>query len=195
MMNIIAKNPLFFSTLAEALKEFNPEPFTTAAECKDICVVFDTQEAVDKLLKNPLSCAVVLIGTRHEEADLELPAPCLLADLKAHIKTLLSSRQNAPVFENKRFLFDGVGRSLRNKKTKQEFRLTEKETDMIIYLVKSLPEGASKTDLLTGVWKYRADIETHTVETHIYALRQKIGEDDADNFIKNTPDGYILVTP
>lgn len=194
MMNIITKNDLFLTTLMDVLKEFEPISSTTLNECGDICIIFDTQETVDKLLKTPPSCAVILIGTHHEEADLELPAPCLLADLKAHITTLLNNQKNAPIFENKTFLFEGSCRRLTHKKTKKEFRLTEKENDMIIYLVKSLPEGASKTDLLTGVWKYHPDIETHTVETHIYALRQKIGEESVDSLINNTPDGYILVT-
>lgn len=193
-MNIIAKNKLFSTALEHVLKEFDPIPYTAASECGDICVIFDTQETVNKLLKNPPSCAVVLIGTHHEEADLELPAPCLLADLKAHIKTILNNQKTAPSFENSHFLFEGACRRLTHKKSKKEYRLTEKENDLIIYLVKSLPDGASKTDLLTGVWKYRPDIETHTVETHIYALRQKIGEETAAHFIQNTPDGYILST-
>lgn len=194
MINIIAKNNLFLTALTAVLKEFDPQPFTSSAECGDICVIYDTQETVNKLLKNPPSCAVVLIGTRHEEADLELPTPCLLTDLKAHIKTILNNQQTAPTFENAHFLFEGACRRLTHKKSKREFRLTEKENDLIIYLVKSLPDGASKTDLLTGVWKYRPDVETHTVETHIYGLRQKIGEENAGHFIQNTPDGYILST-
>lgn len=194
MINIIAKNNLFLIALTTALKEFDPQPFTSSAECGDVCVIYDTQDTVNKLLKNPFSCAVILIGTHHEEADLELPAPCILTDLKVHIKTILTNQHNAPIFENSHFLFDGSCRRITHKKRKREFHLTEKENDLIIYLIKSLPGGASKTDLLTGVWKYRPDVETHTVETHIYSLRQKIGEENAEHFILNTPDGYILST-
>ncbi|MBQ3034486.1 MAG: winged helix-turn-helix domain-containing protein, partial [Alphaproteobacteria bacterium] len=103
-------------------------------------------------------------------------------------------KNSALVFENKRFLFEGAKRLLFDKKTKKDYYLTEKETDLISFLVISLPEGASKTDLLTEVWKYRADIETHTVESHIYALRQKIGEKAAESLLKNNEEGYILVS-
>lgn len=53
-------------------------------------------------------------------------------------------------------------------------KLTEKEVCIIKYLYKMKPEYVSKTDLQTNVWKYNEDVTTHTVETHIYRLRQKV---------------------
>ncbi len=70
--------------------------------------------------------------------------------------------------------------------------LTEKEVGLLVYLHhKKMP--ATRQDVLRDVWRYADDAETHTVETHIHRLRQKI-EDDPENpvFVLTTKDGYTL---
>ena len=70
--------------------------------------------------------------------------------------------------------------------------MTEKESDLLFSLVQAYPKAMSKEDLLISVWNYSPDAETHTVESHIYGLRQKLGE-KADALIKSTPAGYLLI--
>ena len=53
-------------------------------------------------------------------------------------------------------------------------KLTEKEVSIIKYLYKEKNEFVSKNDLQTNVWQYNENATTHTVETHIYRLRQKV---------------------
>ncbi len=78
------------------------------------------------------------------------------------------------------------------KKNKISLKLTEKEVDLIIYLLNSNSEK-SALDLQKDVWKHITDLETHTVETHIYRLRKKINEKFEDNnFIINNAKGYKL---
>ncbi len=194
MITVISKNKLYTETLCDALKEMDAKSYMHDKEFGDALIIALDQDLTDEILSQDVSCPVLLIGTSHEESDIELKAPCYLYELKLHLKTLLEKKNAAPVFENKRFLFEGAKRLLFDKKIKKDYYLTEKETDLISFLVRSLPEGASKTDLLTEVWKYRADIETHTVESHIYALRQKIGEKAADSLLKNNEEGYILIS-
>ena len=51
----------------------------------------------------------------------------------------------------------------------------------------------SRNYILENIWKYSSETDTHTVETHIYRLRQKIKDHFKDNnFIKNSPKGYYL---
>ena len=51
----------------------------------------------------------------------------------------------------------------------------------------------SRNYILENIWKYSSETDTHTVETHIYRLRQKIKDHFKDNnFIKNFPKGYSL---
>ena len=192
MITIIAKKQLYVTALCEALLEFGAEPFKDENGFGDALIIALDQEKTDEILSKGVSCPVLLIGTMHEEADIELKNPCSLYELKLYLKDLLNKKETAPVFENKRFLFEGAKRRLFDKKIKKDYYLTEKETNLLSFLIKMLPEGASKTDLLTDVWKYRPDIETHTVESHIYTLRQKIGEEAAEFLINNTSDGYII---
>ena len=191
MIQIYTKNSLFFETLSTALKDFQPIAYQPKESSASVLIICDSQKKTDEILSEPVQSGIILLGTHHEEADVELSLPCSLNNLYEQVQKLLHKRENAPDFENKTFLFEGAKRLL--KATRQEIRLTEKETDLVIYLIKAFPNSVSKVDLLTGVWNYRADSETHTVETHIYALRQKIGEKYADSFITNTPDGYLLV--
>ena len=73
-----------------------------------------------------------------------------------------------------------------------KLRLTEKEINTIIYLSKS-NKPVSIDELQEKVWSYQSDIETHTVETHIYRLRKKILSNFKDNdFIISEKNGYQI---
>ena len=73
-----------------------------------------------------------------------------------------------------------------------KLKLTEKEINTIIYMSKS-KKSVSINDLEKNVWKYQPDIETHTVETHIYRLRKKILKTFKDeNFISSKKNGYQI---
>ena len=70
--------------------------------------------------------------------------------------------------------------------------LTEKEVQLLEVLL-SKKKAVSKDDILTLVWQYSAESDTHTVETHIYRLRKKISEKFLDEkFILNNKEGYYL---
>ena len=73
-----------------------------------------------------------------------------------------------------------------------KLKLTEKEVNTIIYLSKA-NKPISIDELQTKVWDYHSDIETHTVETHIYRLRKKILKNFLDdNFIISKNNGYQI---
>jgi DNA-binding response OmpR family regulator len=75
---------------------------------------------------------------------------------------------------------------------KIKLKLTEKEINTIIYLSNS-NEPVSIEELQKMVWSYQSDIETHTVETHIYRLRKKILNTFNDNeFIVSKKNGYQI---
>ena len=74
----------------------------------------------------------------------------------------------------------------------KKIKLTEKESNIILYISNST-KPVSIEDLQLNVWGYHSDLETHTVETHIYRLRKKILAtfDDSD-FIKSKKNGYQI---
>ena len=73
-----------------------------------------------------------------------------------------------------------------------KLKLTEKEINTIIYISKS-SKPVSIDELQKNVWSYQSDIETHTVETHIYRLRKKILNTFSDSeFIISKKDGYKI---
>ena len=77
-------------------------------------------------------------------------------------------------------------------KSNTKLKLTEKEINTITYLSK-LNEPVSIEELQEKVWSYQSDIETHTVETHIYRLRKKISITFNDNeFIVSKKNGYQI---
>ena len=73
-----------------------------------------------------------------------------------------------------------------------ELKLTEKEIDIILFLKdQSLPQSVNT--MQNKVWGYSADLETHTVETHIYRLRKKIKDKfNDDSFIISEDSGYKI---
>ena len=77
-------------------------------------------------------------------------------------------------------------------KDKSFIILTEKEIQLLELLFKQ-KKSISKSRILSTVWSYSPEVDTHTVETHIYRLRKKINDKFSDeNFISNNKNGYYL---
>tara|TARA_Y100000590_G_C15583596_1_gene963290 strand:+ start:487 stop:1131 length:645 start_codon:yes stop_codon:yes gene_type:complete len=90
----------------------------------------------------------------------------------------------------KNYSLDLNSRIISNEKKK--LRLTEREMDIILFLNEN-SEPQNISDLQSKVWRHSSELETHTVETHIYRLRKKIFENFNDNkFIVSTDKGYLI---
>jgi len=90
----------------------------------------------------------------------------------------------------KDFFLDINSREL--KKGKLSLKLTERETDMILFLNNSKKPVNVET-LEKEIWQHSSELETHTVETHIYRLRKKIkAEFGNDDLIKSNKNGYTI---
>jgi len=75
---------------------------------------------------------------------------------------------------------------------KKNLKLTEREIDIILFLKKQNKPKTIEV-LQNEIWHYSSDLETHTVETHIYRLRKKIKDQfNDDNFILSYKDGYSI---
>jgi DNA-binding response OmpR family regulator len=97
------------------------------------------------------------------------------------------------------YRFDPHQRSLKRKGPKgiQNIVLREKESEILLYLLRAPQMCASRQDLLAAIWGIQPGIETRTLETHIYQLRHKIKNDllqmgEEKDLILNTDEGYCL---
>ena len=95
----------------------------------------------------------------------------LLARIRAHLRSHEQSED--AVFRIGPYEFRPAAKVLIDDKGRK-VRLTEKETNILKYLYRAGAKAVSREELLTEVWGYNAGVTTHTLETHIYRLRQKI---------------------
>jgi len=145
----------------------------------------DGREACRLLRKDGVSTPVIMLTAQSADADaiLGLDAgandyvtkPFRFAVLLARIRAHLRSHEQSEdaVFTIGPYEFRPAAKVLMDAKGKK-VRLTEKETNILKYLYRAGAKPVSREELLTEVWGYNAGVTTHTLETHIYRLRQKI---------------------
>ena len=107
-----------------------------------------------------------------------------------NVRFIQKKYQDQSNIKVKDFFLDINSREL--KKDKLSLKLTERETDMILFLNNS-QKPVNVSTLEKEIWQHSSELETHTVETHIYRLRKKIkAEFGSDDLIKSNKDGYSI---
>jgi len=96
----------------------------------------------------------------------------LLARVRAHLRQNENSED--ATFDIGPYFFKPSVKTLEDRSSGEKLRLTEKETAMLKYLYKAEGRPVGKDELLDKVWGYNSGVSTHTLETHVYRLRQKI---------------------
>jgi DNA-binding response OmpR family regulator len=116
----------------------------------------------------------------------------LLARLRAHLRQ--SDHRDDAVFAIGPYTFQPSAKLMTDSSRRKKVRLTEKETAILRYLYHAGSRPIGRATLLGEVWGYNAAVTTHTLETHVYRLRQKIERDPAKAEILVTePGGYRLL--
>jgi DNA-binding response OmpR family regulator len=116
----------------------------------------------------------------------------LLARLRAQLRT--HEQTEDAVFAVGPYSFRPASKLLLDKARNRKIRLTEKETAILKYLYRAGPNTVGRDILLDEVWGYNAGVTTHTLETHVYRLRQKIEpEPSRATILVTEPGGYRLV--
>ncbi|MCL1627729.1 MULTISPECIES: response regulator transcription factor [Roseinatronobacter] len=160
----------------------------------------DGRELCKRMRKAGFKSPVVMLTGHDSDADTILgldsgandyitkpfKLPILLARLRAQLRQHEQS-ENA-VFQLGPYMFKPAQKMLIDEKDRK-IRLTEKETNILKFLYRA-PEGVVQRDvLLHEVWGYNAGVTTHTLETHIYRLRQKIEPDPSNASLLVTESG------
>ncbi len=116
----------------------------------------------------------------------------LLARIRAHIRQHEQSED--AVFVIGPYSFQPSAKLLIETTTEKKVRLTEKETSILKFLFRAGDKPVTRETLLDEVWGYNAGVTTHTLETHVYRLRQKIEKDPSNaTSLVTEPGGYKLV--
>lgn len=114
----------------------------------------------------------------HSEQGLQLHEGAMIRQLPCpiHPTALIAALQNPPLSAEtpigNGWVFDARLRQL--TRGGDPVLLTEKEAELLSALLMALPHATPRETLLRRVWAYETEIETHTLETHIYRLRQKL---------------------
>jgi DNA-binding response OmpR family regulator len=116
----------------------------------------------------------------------------LLARIRAHLRSHEQSED--AVFRIGPYEFRPAAKVLIDPKNKK-IRLTEKETNILKYLYRSGSKPVPREELLTEVWGYNAGVTTHTLETHVYRLRQKIEPNPGEAKLLVTEAGGYRLQP
>lgn len=116
----------------------------------------------------------------------------LLARIRAHLRQHEHSED--AVFKVGPYTFKPSAKML-IRDDNRKIRLTEKETAIIKFLLRSGEQIVSRDVLLQDVWGYNAGVTTHTLETHVYRLRQKIERDPSHAEILVTEGGGYKLVP
>lgn len=117
--------------------------------------------------------------------------PVLLARIRSQLRQFEQSE--AATLTLGPYSFRPTAKILINSKD-QKIRLTEKETNILKFLLRANNTIVPRDVLLHEVWGYNAGVTTHTLETHIYRLRQKIEPDPSQvSLLVTEPGGYKIV--
>jgi DNA-binding response OmpR family regulator len=165
----------------------------------------DGREAVKLLRKSGFKSPIIMLTANDSDADqiLGLDAgandyitkPFKFAVLLARIRAQLRQHEQSEdaVFAIGHYTFKPASKLLIDERG-AKIRLTEKETSILKYLYRAGEKVVTRDVLLHEVWGYNAGVTTHTLETHIYRLRQKIEKDPSRAELLVTElGGYKLV--
>ena len=154
----------------------------------------DNENTLNNIIKN-LNNYLIITDKEYSKIDYQFilnNTPINISKLieKINIKFLKIQFNNQSEVKVGDYMINLNSREIILKNTK--LKLTEKEINTIIFLSKS-NKPVSVDELQKKVWSYQSDIETHTVETHIYRLRKKILNIFKDNeFIISKKNGYQI---
>ena len=166
---------------------------------------FNAYEICCQMRKNGVKAPIIIISDANNDQDTILgldsgandfvvkpiKIAILLARLRAHIRQYEQNEHAVLNFGT--YSFRPGAKVLLDTKTNKEIRLTDKETAIIKFLYLSSGQVVSKSVLLDEVWGYNAGMTTHTLETHVYRLRQKIERDPSKTELLVTEaNGYRL---
>ena len=198
-LKVLILGPVSFSSTLNELKPFLKFNSVKQKNSSDFDVILFHEEALNdkedkKIIRSSNSLKIYASNNKNSsnnyDAFLEIPSS--LKEINFVVENVAAKKtftKNSSI-QIKKYLLNKNEKKLLNGNN--AIILTEKEIQLLeLFLNNQKP--ISKDKILSSVWNYSSDADTHTVETHIYRLRKKINDKFSDeNFIVNTKDGYSL---
>ncbi len=166
----------------------------------------DGRAACRRMRENGVTTPVIMLTAAATDADTVegldsgandyVTKPYKFAVLLARIRAQLRDYEHSEgaVFRLGAYEFRPAAKLLVDEKARK-IRLTEKETNILKYLYRAGEKPVPREELLAEVWGYNAGVTTHTLETHVYRLRQKIEPDPANARLLLTEQGGYKLAP
>jgi len=167
----------------------------------------DGRDLCAQLRKQGQRMPIIMLTGSDDEADVVrgldsgandyIAKPFRLAELLARLRAQLRIFENSEdaVFTIGPYMFRPSAKLLEEVGRKRRIRLTEKEAAILKFLYRSGTRPVARQILLNEVWGYNAAVTTHTLETHIYRLRQKIEPDPGNARLLVTEAGGYRLDP
>ncbi|MDY4841235.1 MAG: response regulator transcription factor [Alphaproteobacteria bacterium] len=197
---LISDNEKFFEDLSNQISYHLPD-FTVVTEedagiISDMIIVDEDTDKLRELHKQQLQVpTILLLSSGADAGDAEASNIVYKPLVLNNFFNLLQAGIN--IYENSsdgylnfnQYELRPSKKEILNLRNNEIIKLTEKEVAIIKYLYKAKDKIVSKNELLQEVWGYSPEVTTHTIETHIYRLRQKVEHEDAAAQIILTSDG------
>ncbi len=198
-LKVLILGPRSFYTTLNELKSFLKFNSISEKNSSNFDVILFHEDALNdkenyKILRDSRKLKICASSKKKKsnnyDAFLELPSS--LKEINSTVESVVAKNRfskNSSI-EIKKYFLNKNEKKLSKKEN--EIILTEKEIQLLELLLNT-KKPISKDKILSSVWNYSSDADTHTVETHIYRLRKKINDKFSDeNFIVNCKDGYSL---
>ncbi len=199
---------------AEAESAVRAEQLLAAREARFDAVILDVglpdgdgRDLCAKLRRHGLKVPIIILTGSDGETDVVrgldagandyIAKPFRLAELLARLRAQLRIFENSEdaVFTIGPYTFRPAAKLLQEPARSRRIRLTEKEAAILKFLYRAGTRAVARQVLLNEVWGYNAAVTTHTLETHIYRLRQKIEPDPSNARLLVTEGGGYRLDP
>jgi DNA-binding response OmpR family regulator len=198
----------------EAENASDAEARITARESRFDAVILDVglpdgdgRDLCAKLRRSGIKVPIIMLTGSDQESDVVrgldsgandyIAKPFRLAELLARLRAQLRIFENSEdaVFTVGPYTFRPAAKLLQEPTRNRRIRLTEKEAAILKFLYRAGTRPVARQVLLNEVWGYNAAVTTHTLETHIYRLRQKIEPDPSNARLLVTEGGGYRLDP
>lgn len=203
MVNILcfSENELFKTDLCDQILSAAPDFSCEPNKKPDIIILDENISKLEEIKKKYERTPIFVLLPKGLKKTVETPflkyisKPFVLSSflnlIQSVLNIILSSDAGILTFNG--YELSPLEKEIKNLSTNEKIKLTEREVKMILYLYKMKGQIINKHQFLQEVWGYHPDVSTHTIETHIYRLRQKVEKNDkSPELISTTAGGYKL---